>query len=149
MKSETNKKKKIWDLHFLHFRTVLVISLLRTQVLQHNFLCNTIADSKNFLWKLLKCSKFLLIILSAFIQESCRIIESKNYRMAWVGRDFKEHLVPKALLWAGLPAAKSGTRLCFPGLHPTWNLISSVRGIHSFSGWPVPVPHHPVNKKCE
>jgi len=31
------------------------------------------------------------------------------YRMALVGRDLKDHLVPPYLLWAGLPTIKSGT----------------------------------------
>lgn len=31
-----------------------------------------------------------------------RIIESQNYKMVWVARDFQRSTVPKALQWAGI-----------------------------------------------
>ena len=42
--------------------------------------------------------------------------ESSNHTMVWVGSDFKDHLVPTPLPWAGTPSARPGCSK----LHPTW-----------------------------
>ena len=41
------------------------------------------------------------------------------HRMAWTGRDLKDHQVPKLLPQPGLPATRSATRSDCPGSHPT------------------------------
>lgn len=40
-----------------------------------------------------------------------RTTETMNNRMAWVGRDLKDHPAPIPTLWAGFPTTKSGTAL--------------------------------------
>ena len=46
-------------------------------------------------------------------------IRTKNHRMAWVGRDSKDHQVPALLPQSGCLMSRSGTRKDCPGLHPT------------------------------
>ena len=48
-------------------------------------------------------------------------LESQKHRMAWVGRDPKDHQVPTLLTKAGPPTSRSGTRPGYPGPHPTWS----------------------------
>jgi len=66
------------------------------------------------------------------------------HRMVWVGRDLKDHLVPSPLPWTGTPFTRPGcSKPC-----PTWPWTLPGRGgIHSFSGQPVPVFHHPHRKE--
>jgi len=73
-------------------------------------------------------------------------IESQNHRLAWVGRDPKDHPVPNLGHRQGqqppylvLDEAAQGP--IQPGLeHPQgW-------GIHIVSGQPVPAPHHSLSK---
>ena len=47
-------------------------------------------------------------------------IELENHRMAWVGRDFKDHEAPTPLPHAGPPTSICNTRPGCPGPHPTW-----------------------------
>ena len=51
-----------------------------------------------------------------------------NHRMAWVGRDLKDHLVPNLLPHTGLPTTKSGASAVCPGPHPTWPWTAPVMG---------------------
>jgi len=63
--------------------------------------------------------------------------------MVWVGRDLIDHLVPTPLHGEGhLPLDQVAQSPVQPGLEPfqAW-------GIHSFSGRPVPVAHHPQCKE--
>ena len=67
----------------------------------------------------------------------------QNHRTFWVVKDLTEHLVPTPLPWAGhLPPHQVAQSPVRPGLEhfQTW-------GSHSFSGQPVPVPHHPHSKE--
>ena len=67
-----------------------------------------------------------------------RIMESRNYRMPWVGRAIKDHPPPTQMLWAGChPLDQTLQGPIQPGLEhlQEW-------GIHIFSGQPVPGPHH-------
>ena len=48
------------------------------------------------------------------------LIESQNHRMAWVGRDLKDHEAPTLLPKAGPPTSMFNTRPGCPGPHPTW-----------------------------
>ena len=66
-------------------------------------------------------------------------IESENHRMIKVGRDLEDHLVPTTLPWAGTFSTRPGCS----ELHPAWPWTLPGSGIHSFSGQPVPVFHHP------
>jgi len=45
--------------------------------------------------------------------------KSQNQRIAWVGRDLKDPLVPIPLPGTGLAPTISGARSGCPGLHPT------------------------------
>ena len=63
--------------------------------------------------------------------------------MVWVGRDFKDHLDPAALPQAGTPSTGPG---CSKP-HPTWPRTLEGGGIHSLSGQPVPVSHHPHSEE--
>jgi len=58
--------------------------------------------------------------------------------MSYVGRDPKDHPVPTPLPWEGTPP----TRLPKDPSNLVLN-TSRAREIHSSSGQPVPVPHHP------
>ena len=50
-------------------------------------------------------------LLHASTWQPCSLcLQSQNHRMAWLGRDCKDHQVPTPLLWTGLPATRSGTR---------------------------------------
>jgi len=53
--------------------------------------------------------------------------------MVWVGRDLKDHPVP----------ARPGSSKSYP----TWPWTLPGRGIHSFSGLPIPGPHHTHRKE--
>ena len=67
------------------------------------------------------------------------LFSRQNHRIVWVGKDLKDHLVPVFLPWAGTPSTRPGCSKT----HPTcqgW-------GSHSFSGQPVPMPHHPHSKE--
>ena len=69
-------------------------------------------------------------------------LSSQNHRMVWIGRDLKDHLVPTFRPRAGTPSTRP--RCSKP--HPTWP--QTLRGgSHSFSGQPVPAPHHPHSKE--
>jgi len=58
--------------------------------------------------------------------------ESQNHRMGCVGKDLKAYPFPAPC--HGLVAT-----------HPTWLwTLSGMGGIHSFTGQPVPEPHHPL-----
>jgi len=59
--------------------------------------------------------------------------------MVWVGRDLIDHLVPVPLPGAGTPSTRPG---CSKP-HPT----CQGGGSHSFSGQPVPGPHHSHSKE--
>jgi len=63
--------------------------------------------------------------------------------MVWIGRDLKDHLVATPLPSSGTPSTRPGCSK----LHPTWPWTLPGRGQHSFSGQPVPVPHHPHSKE--
>jgi len=66
------------------------------------------------------------------------IKERRNHRMVWVGRDLKGHLVPTPLTWAGTSSTRPVSQSSIqPGLEHRQG-----GGSHSFSGQPVPVPHH-------
>jgi len=43
--------------------------------------------------------------------------------MAWVGRDFKDDLIPTLPPWEGLTNSKTGTKSGCPGPHPAWPQI--------------------------
>ena len=63
--------------------------------------------------------------------------------MAWVRRDLKDHLDPTLCCGQGyLPPDQAAQYPIQPGLGHLQGL-----DIHSFSGQPVPVPHHPLSKK--
>jgi len=67
----------------------------------------------------------------------------QNPRMVWVGRDLKDHPVPAPCHEQGCHSpALAAEGSIQPGLEyfQGW-------GVHSFSGQPVPVPHHPVSKE--
>lgn len=53
--------------------------------------------------------------------------------MTWVGRDPQTHPILMPLPWVGSPPTKSGTRLGFPGPHPTWLGESLVRGLKYYT----------------
>jgi len=59
--------------------------------------------------------------------------------MICVGRDLIDRLVPTPLPWAWVPSTRPGCS----ELYPTWPWTLQGRGIHSFSGQPVPVLHNP------
>ena len=63
--------------------------------------------------------------------------------MAWVGRNFRDHPAPTPLPWAGLPPATPSCPV------PTKPGPEHLQGwsIHTFSGQPVPVPHHPLSEE--
>ena len=99
--------------------------------------CNNFSD---FLikmpWSFFICAQ----ILTSQYSLCCK---SQNHRMAWVGWD---HQVLTSLLQAGLQPLEQvldqiAQCAIQPGLKHLWG-----RGIHSLSGQPVPVPHHPL---CE
>ena len=50
----------------------------------------------------------------------CIHLCEENHRMAWVGRDLKDHESPTLLPQAGPPASTFNTRPGCPGPHPTW-----------------------------
>jgi len=58
--------------------------------------------------------------------------------MAQVGRNLKDHLVPPLLPWAGTPPLDQAAE---SPIHPGLEHLQGW-GIHSFSGQPMPVPHH-------
>jgi len=59
--------------------------------------------------------------------------------MVCVGRHLKDHLVPTPPLpWAGTSSTRSG---CLNPIQPSLEHFQG-EGSHSFSGQPVPVPHH-------
>jgi len=63
--------------------------------------------------------------------------------MVWIGRDLLDHLIPTPLPWAGtLPPDQGAQSPIQPGLEHCQG-----GGSHSFSGKPVPVPHHPHSKE--
>lgn len=67
--------------------------------------------------------------------EGCGVC-SWSHRTIWVGRDFKDHLVPALMPWAGT----SSSRPSCSKLHPTCPLEHFQGwGTHSFFGKPVPV----------
>ena len=70
---------------------------------------------------------------------------SQNQRMAQVGRDLKDHQASTLPLQAGLPASTFNTRPGCP-IQPGLEHLQG-RGIHSFSGQPVPAPHHSHSKE--
>lgn len=50
------------------------------------------------------------------IQVNHRIVESENHRLGWVGRSFKDHLVPTPLPWQGhLPLERAAQSPVQPG----------------------------------
>jgi len=55
---------------------------------------------------------------------------------------FQAHLVPPPLPWAGTPSTRPG---CSKPLQHGLEHFQGA-GSHSFSGQPVPVPHHPHRK---
>ena len=60
--------------------------------------------------------------------------QSQNHRMAWVGRDLKDHQAPIPPPQAGLPTSTSTTRPGFPEPYPTWLWTPSGTG-HSQPLW--------------
>jgi len=75
------------------------------------------------------------------------VIESQNHRMAWLGRDLKDHEAPSLCHRQGhqppnLVLEQAAQGPIQPGLeHLQW------RGIHDLSGQPVPAPHHSRSKE--
>ncbi|XP_061317325.1 keratinocyte-associated protein 3 isoform X2 [Pezoporus flaviventris] len=66
-----------------------------------------------------------------------------NHRMVWVGRDLKAHPVPTPCHRQGhLPIDQVAPSPVQPGLEHCQGW-----GSHSFSGQPVPGPHHPHREK--
>ena len=61
---------------------------------------------------------------------------TQNHRMAWVGRDLKDHASPIPVSQAGPPTFTFNTRPGCPGPHPNLALNTSRdgRGIYSLSG---------------
>jgi len=63
--------------------------------------------------------------------------------MFWIGTDLKDYLVPTPCHGQGhLPLDQVSQSPMQPGLEHFQG-----GGIHSFSGQPVPVPHHPHRKE--
>jgi len=63
--------------------------------------------------------------------------------MVWVGRDLKDHLVPPPRHGQGhLPLEQAAQSPIQPGLEHCQE-----GGSHSFSGQPMPVPHHPHSEE--
>jgi len=60
--------------------------------------------------------------------------------MVGVGRDLIDHLLPTSMPWAGTPSTTQSPIQPGPEHFQGW-------GIHSFSGQPVPAPHHPHHKE--
>jgi len=65
------------------------------------------------------------------------------HRMAYVGGDLKDHLVPNHLLWTRLPPTSSAAQ----GPIKTGLECLQWWGTHSFSGQPLLVPCHPLCKE--
>lgn len=53
-------------------------------------------------------------------------LTSQNYRMAFVGRDFKDHPVPTPLPWTGLPTARSGCSYKDQAVSMQWPVVRAV-----------------------
>ena len=73
------------------------------------------------------------------------IYNLKNCRMSGLGRDFKDYLVPTP------PAVERATnqaldQVVLGPIQPGFEHLQG-RRIHSFSGKPAPVPHHPLSEK--
>ena len=65
----------------------------------------------------------LLLILPWYMSSCLNLVrnsESHNHRMAWVGRDLKDHESPTPLPQAGPLTSTCNTRPGCPGPHPTW-----------------------------
>ena len=75
-----------------------------------------------------------------------RIIKSQNCKLAWVGKDLKDHEVLIPVLQPGLPAARSCNRL---PRTPSSLALKHLQGqcIHNLSGQLVPALHHPLSEK--
>jgi len=75
--------------------------------------------------------------------------ESENQRMAWVGRDLKDHWASTFLPQAGPPA--SHLILDQAVQNPIQPSLEHLQGwgIHSLSGQPVPAPHHSLGNEKE
>lgn len=76
----------------------------------------------NYIWKNLQIyvSKFIFL---------------QNHRIAWVGGDLQDHLVPNSLPWTGTLPTRPGSS----GLYPIWPSTLSGMGHPRFSGQPVSV----------
>jgi len=61
----------------------------------------------------------------------------------WLGRSLKDHLVPTPLPWAGCPTPDQAAQ---SPIQPAYGHLQET-GTHSFSGQPVPGPHHPLRKE--
>lgn len=61
---------------------------------------------------------FLPFCLHSSLPSFSKVIESKNHRMVWDGRNLKNFLVPTLLLWVQTPLIRSDCSK----LHPTWPL---------------------------
>ena len=78
---------------------------------------------------------------SLYLFVSWKIVESSN-GLSWKGK-MKDQLVPILLLWAGLPLTRLG---CQGAIQPGFECLQGW-SIHSFSGQPVPGPHHLPSKE--
>ena len=79
--------------------------------------------------------------------EFCIYALTQNHRMAWVGRDLKDHESE------GLPSARQGLQpphlldqVAQGPIQPGLEHLQG-RSIHNLSGQPVPAPHHSLSKK--
>jgi len=79
-----------------------------------------------------------------YVNEKKKNLFSWSHRMVWVGRYLKDHLVPTPSCHGQghLPPDQAAQSSIQPGLEHCQE-----GGSHSFSGQPVPVPHHHYSKK--
>ena len=82
-----------------------------------------------------------------WVESLSGILVSQNHRMAWIGRDLKDHESPTPLQQARLPTSISNTRSGCPGPHPPGLEHLQGRGSHNLSGQPVPAPHYSHSKE--
>ena len=110
--------RKLWNMSF----SERLNNLTSNKVVQ--------SDKKNIFWIHKHLGYFLaqLAELSEHFQQiwalsqilHCSSTSTKNHRMAWVGRDLKDHKAPTPPLQAGPPTSTFKTSPGCPGPHPTW-----------------------------
>ena len=89
----------------------------------------------------------VIIMYSTCTRKLAMIRELQNHRMAWVGRDLKDHEYPMLPLQTGLPASTSNTRPYCPGPYSPGPEHLQGQSIHNLCGQPVPAPHHSHSKE--